>query len=121
MIGYGVNYRTGLPIHGSSERAGMQQPVAYWVPSIGASGLMIYDGDAFPMWRGNIFAGGLAPTHRRLSRLDVDGSRVKTRETLLPGRLRIRDIRQGPEGHIYLAVDDRGSELTEIVRMEPVD
>ena len=97
----------------------MEQPIVHWVPSIGASGLMIYDGDAFPMWKGSIFAGGLAATHRRLSRLSLDGTRVMTRETLLLDRLRIRDIRQGPEGYIYLAVDDRGGELTEIVRMEP--
>ena len=119
VIGYGVNYRTGRPIHKSVERPGMEQPEIHWVPSIGASGLMIYDGDAFPMWKGNIFAGGLAATHRRLSRLSLDGTRVMTRETLLLDRLRIRDIRQSPEGYIYLAIDDRGGELTEIVRMEP--
>ena len=121
VIGYGVNYRTGLSIHKSTEQSGMEQPVVHWVPSIGASGLMMYDGDAFPMWKGNIFAGGLAATHRRLSRLSLDDTRVMTREALLLGRLRIRDIRQGPEGYIYLAVDDRGSELTEIVRMEPAE
>ena len=60
MIGYGVNYRTGIPIHAGVEREGMEQPKTFWKPSIGASGLMIYDGDAFPEWRGDIFAGGLA-------------------------------------------------------------
>jgi len=121
VIGYGVNYRTGIPIHGSNERDGMQQPAAFWIPSIGASGLMIYDGDLFPEWRGDIFAGGLAANHRRLTRFEMDGTRVATREPLLLGELRIRDVRQSSDGYIYLAVDHRGGDLTEVVRMEPVD
>ena len=121
VIGYGVNYRTGIPIHGSNEREGMRQPVAYWVPSIGASGLMIYDGDKFPEWRGSVFAGGLAANHRRLSRFELDGRRVTIREPLLLSEFRIRDVRQSPDGYIYLAVDHRGGDLTEVLRMEPAD
>ena len=121
VIGYGVNYRTGIPIHAGVEREGMEQPKTFWKPSIGASGLMIYDGDAFPEWRGDIFAGGLAAVHRRLSRISTEDGRVMTRESLLHGELRIRDIRQGPDGFIYLAVDNRAGGLTDIVRMEPAD
>jgi len=121
VIGYGVNYRTGIPIHESPARVGMEQPRTFWLPSIGASGLMIYDGDKFPEWRGNIFAGGLAAVHRRLSRVSVDGDRVMTRESLLHGEYRIRDVRQGRDGYIYLATDNREGELTDIVRLEPVD
>ena len=119
VIGYGVNYRTGTRIHPSGELEGMEQPKTFWIPSIGASGLMIYDGDAFPEWRGDIFAGGLAATHRRLSRIAVDGGRVMTRESLLHDVFRIRDVRQGPDGFIYLATDNRAGGLTDIVRLEP--
>ncbi len=121
VIGYGVNYRTGIPIHSNVEREGMEQPKTFWKPSIGASGLMIYDGDAFPEWRGDIFAGGLAAVHRRLSRVSVEDQRVMTRESLLHNELRIRDVRQGPDGFIYIAVDNRAGGLTDIVRMEPAD
>ena len=119
VIGYGVNYRSGTAIHPSGEREGMEQPKTFWIPSIGASGLMIYDGDAFPEWRGDIFAGGLAATHRRLSRISVDGGRVMTRESLLHDVFRIREVRQGPDGFIYLATDNRAGGLTDIVRLEP--
>jgi glucose/arabinose dehydrogenase len=121
IIGYGVNYRTGIPIHDRNEHAGMEQPAAFWIPSIGASGLMIYDGDRFPEWRGNIFAGGLAANHRRLTRFMIDGRRVATREPLMLGEYRIRDVRQSPDGYIYLAIDHRGGDLTEVLRMEPAD
>ena len=121
VIGYGVNYRSGIPIHPSGEREGMEQPKTFWIPSIGASGLMIYDGDAFPEWRGDIFAGGLAATHRRLSRITVDGGRVMTRESLLHDEFRIREVRQGPDGFIYLATDNRAGGLTDIVRLEPAN
>ena len=119
VIGYGVNYRSGTRIHPSGEREGLEQPKTFWIPSIGASGLMIYDGDAFPEWRGDIFAGGLAATHRRLSRISVDGGRVMTRESLLHDVFRIREVRQGPDGFIYLATDNRAGGLTDIVRLEP--
>ena len=121
VIGYGVNYRSGIPIHAAGEREGMEQPKTFWIPSIGASGLMAYDGDAFPEWRGDIFAGGLAATHRRLSRISVDGGRVMTRESLLHDVFRIRDVRQGPDGFIYLATDNRAGGRTDIVRLEPAD
>ena len=121
VIGYGVNYRSGTAIHPSGEREGMEQPKTFWIPSIGASGLMIYDGDAFPEWRGDIFAGGLAATHRRLSRISVDGGRVMTRESLLHDVFRIREVRQGADGFIYLATDNRAGGLTDIVRLEPAE
>ena len=120
VIGYGVNYRSGTRIHPTGEREGMEQPKTFWIPSIGASGLIVYDGDAFPDWRGDIFAGGLAATHRRLSRITVDDDgRVMTQESMLHGVFRIRDVRQGPDGYIYLATDNRAGGLTDIVRMEP--
>jgi aldose sugar dehydrogenase len=118
VIGYGVNYQTGLAIHTGTHRQGMEQPVRVWVPSIGISGLMIYTGDKFPQWRGNLFIGGMAG--QQLSRLTPNGQRVINEETLVQQRGRIRDIRQGPDGHIYLVTDDRDGKPTPILRVEPV-
>ncbi len=119
VIGYGVNYG-GATIHGATAAEGLTQPVHYWVPSIATSGLMIYTGDAFPAWQGNIFSGGMAGL--QLARLTLDESRqqVVAEETLLSGLGRIRDVRQGPDGFIYLALEDRGGNATTaIVRLEP--
>lgn len=119
VIGYGVNYRSGSAIHEGTHREGMEQPEHIWVPSIGTSGLMVYTGDRFPGWRGDIFAGGLAG--HRLVRLDLEGGEIFLEETLVPGLGRIRDVRQGPDGLIYLAIDGEDDEPTRVVRLEPVD
>ncbi|MDH3734208.1 MAG: PQQ-dependent sugar dehydrogenase [Gemmatimonadota bacterium] len=118
VVGYGVNYRSGTAIHEGTMREGMQHPTHFWVPSIATSGLMMYSGDAFPEWRGDIFAGGMAG--EQLARLTMDGQAVVAEETLVQGLGRIRDVRQGPDGFIYLAVDDRRGEPTAVVRLEPV-
>ena len=119
VIGYGVNYQTGLAIHSGTHRQGMEQPIRVWVPSIGISGLMIYNGDRFPQWRGNLFIGGMAG--QQLSRLTLNGQRVINEETLVQQRGRIRDIRQGPDGYIYLVTDDRDGKPTPVLRVEPVE
>jgi len=116
VIGYGVNYG-GAVIHDSTHREGMEQPAHYWVPSIATSGLMIYTGEPFREWKGNLFVGGLAGV--QLARLTMDGNRVTSEETLVQGVGRIRDVRQGPDGLIYLAIDDDGGPMS-IVRLEPV-
>jgi glucose/arabinose dehydrogenase len=119
VIGFGVNYTTGKAIHGGTMREGMEQPAHVWVPSIGISGLMVYTGDRFPQWKGNIFIGGMVG--QRLDRLTLVDSTVTGRETLMPGLGRIRDIRQGPDGYIYLAIEDRDGKPTPIYRLEPVE
>jgi aldose sugar dehydrogenase len=119
VIGYGVNYQTGLAIHSGTHRQGMEQPIRVWVPSIGISGLMIYNGDRFPQWRGNLFIGGMAA--QQLSRLTLNGQRVINEETLVQQRGRIRDIRQGLDGYIYLVTDDRDGKPTPVLRVEPVE
>jgi glucose/arabinose dehydrogenase len=119
VIGFGVNYQTGLAIHAGTQREGMEQPAHVWVPSIGISGLMIYTGNRFPEWRGNLFMGGMA--RHRLVRLTLDGQRVVNEETLVPQMGRIRDVRQGPDGDIYLVTDNREGKPTPILRMEPVE
>lgn len=119
VIGFGVNYTSGLAIHKGTHREGMEQPVHIWVPSIGISGLTFYTGDRFPQWRGNLFAGGMAG--QMLARLTLEGSRVVNEETLVQQTGRVRDVRQGPDGYIYLVIDDRDPKPTPILRMEPVE
>ncbi len=118
VIGYGVNYGSGAAIHGGTHREGMEQPARIWVPSIATSGLVVYTGDRFPGWRGSLFSGGMAG--EQLARLTLDGTRVTAEETLVRGMGRIRDVRQGPDGYLYLAIDDRRGAPTAIVRLEPV-
>jgi glucose/arabinose dehydrogenase len=117
VIGYGVNYTTGLAIHKGTHQDGMEQPVKIWVPSIGISGMMFYTGDKFPEWRGNLFVGGM--NGQQLSRLTLNGRRVASEELLVQQMGRIRDIRQGPDGFIYLVTDNREGAATPIYRLEP--
>ena len=119
VIGFGVNYTTGKAIHTGTMREGMEQPAQIWVPSIGISGAMFYTGDKFPQWKGNLFVGGLAG--QRLERLTLQGTTVTMRESLVPGMGRIRDVRQGLDGFIYLVTEDRDGKPTPVYRMEPVE
>jgi len=118
VIGFGVNYRTGAAIHTGTMRAGMEQPAFVWVPSIGVSGMQIYTGDKFPAWKGSMLVGGLAG--EQLVRLTITEQRVELAEILLRRMGRIRDVRQGPDGFIYLAIDNRQGGPTPILRLEPV-
>jgi aldose sugar dehydrogenase len=79
---------------------------------------MFYTGDKFPQWKGNMLVGGMAGA--QIGRLTLDGPRITSREVLLPQAGRIRDIRQGPDGLIYLVTDDRDGKPTSVYRMEPV-
>ena len=115
VITWGINYN-GRPISDISEKAGMEQPVHYWLPSIGTSGLAIYNGDKFPNWRGDFFVGGLVGM--QLARIRVDGDRRVEQEKLLDGYgQRIRDVRSGPDGFLYLLTDAATGSL---LRLEPV-
>ena len=120
VIGYGVNYVSGSPIHETTTRNGMEQPVHFWTPVIAASGLMVYSGDKFPMWYGNIIAGGLAGEELANLYMSDDYKRVVREDTLAYGMGRIRDVRQGPDGYIYIATEDRAGGTTAIFRLEPV-
>ncbi len=119
VVGYGVNYGSGSAIHAATMREGGENPRHIWVPSIGTSGLMMYDGDEFPAWRGDLFAGGL--TGEILVRISLDGDVVIGVENLVQRLGRVRDVRQGPDGFIYLALEDRRGNPSDIVRLEPVD
>ncbi len=120
VIGYGVNYGSGLAIHAGTRGEGIESPTHFWVPSIATSGLMIYTGDRFPEWRGNLFVGGMAG--QQLARLTPSVDRpgqIEQEETLAFGIGRVRDVRQGPDGYIYLAIEHRGAP-SQVVRLEPV-
>jgi glucose/arabinose dehydrogenase len=114
VITYGVDY-TGLRIGEGTAKAGMEQPIYYWDPSIAPSGMAFYTGDRFPAWRGNLFVGSLK--FGLLLRLELDGRRVIREERLLESLgERIRDVRQGPDGFLYLLTDLRSGR---ILRLEP--
>jgi glucose/arabinose dehydrogenase len=120
VIGFGVNYRTGTIIHSGTHKEGMEQPRHVWVPSIGISGLMIYTGDKFPQWKGNFFVGGMAG--EQVARLTYDAKRGFTNtELLAQGLGRVRDLRQGLDGFIYLVIEDRDGKPTPVLRLEPVE
>lgn len=117
VVGFGVNYGSGSAIHSGTIRDGWENAKHIWVPSIALSGLMMYQGDKFPAWKGNLFAGGLAG--EQLARLTLDGEMVLNEETLLQRMGRIRDVREGTDGYIYVAIEDRRGAPTSIVRLEP--
>jgi glucose/arabinose dehydrogenase len=112
VIGYGIDYN-GARIHESTAKPGMEQPIKYWVPSIAPSGMAFYSGKLFPAWKGNLFVGALAG--QMLVRLEVDGDKVGKEERLLEGlRERIRDVREGPDGALYLLTDNRNGRILRI-------
>jgi aldose sugar dehydrogenase len=121
VIGYGANYVVGTEIHSSRSREGMEQPVAFFVPSIGISGLAFYEGEAFPNWNGNAFVGGMSGNYQQVVRFSLDGHTVINREPLLVGEYRARDVRVGPDGFLYIANDNIYGQPSEIVRLEPTD
>ena len=117
VITFGANYGTGSSIGEGTAKAGLAQPLHYWVPSIAPSGMAFYSGDKFPKWRNDLFVGSLK--FGLLVRLRLDGEKVVKEERMLQGVLgRIRDVRAGPDGYIYLLTDDSRGVLA---RMEPVD
>lgn len=112
---YGRNYGTGTRISPHEELPGMEGPVHVWTPALAPSGLAVYTGDRFPRWQGSLLAGGLAGN--RVARLTLEGHRVVDEETLLREfRQRIRDVRVGPDGYVYLLVDTPSAPM---VRLEP--
>ena len=115
VITYGVNYGIGTRIGEGVSKPGMAQPVHFWVPSIAPSGMAFYTGEKFPRWKGDLFVGALKD--RMLVRLRIEGERVVKEERLLQGVLgRIRDVRSGPDGLLYLLTDESPGVLA---RLEP--
>ena len=115
VITYGRNY-SGTKITDETARPGMEQPATYWTPSIAPSGLTVYRGSRFPRWDGNLFVGALRA--QLLVRLELDGGRVVHEERLLTDfGNRIRDVRTGPDGLIYLLLDENDAHIW---RLEPL-
>lgn len=110
---HGREYGTGFRI-GQESLPGMVEPAHYWAPSIAPSGMALYSADRFPQWRHNLFVGSLK--YATLIRLVVDEhARVLHQERLLEGELgRIRDVRQGPDGYLYVLTDARDAALYRI-------
>jgi glucose/arabinose dehydrogenase len=116
-ITYGIDY-SGDIISDKTEAPGMEQPVVYWVPSIAPSGMAFYTGDSFPQWKGNLFVGALAGSHLR--RLTLDGDRIVDQEVLLDGLgERIRDVRVGHDGGLYILTDDPVN--GRVLKLEPAN
>ena len=104
VITHGRAY-SGFPIGEGAEKEGLEQPVYQWTPSMAPSGTAFYDGELFPAWQGNLFVGALK--FRYLSRLILEGDRIVAEERLFEDAFgRIRDVRQGPDGALYLLTDD---------------
>ena len=116
VITYGVNYGSGTRIGEGDTKPGMVQPLHLWVPSIAPSGMAFVNGSQFPLWAGDLLVGALRG--QMLVRLVLNGEKVVREERLLQGRVgRIRDVRMGPDGLVYLLTDDAEGAL---LRLEPV-
>jgi aldose sugar dehydrogenase len=116
VISYGVHY-SGAKIGVGTHKEGMEQPIYYWDPSIAPSGMAFYTGDKFPGWRGNALVGALAGS--LVAQLELDGDKVVREERILSElRERIRDVRQGPDGFVYLLTD---SPQGRILRVRPAE
>ncbi|AKA33919.1 PQQ-dependent sugar dehydrogenase [Flagellimonas lutaonensis] len=111
VITYGINY-SGTKITDETTRPGMEQPIYYWVPSIAPSGMTFVSSDKYPYWKGNLLVGSLA--FQYLERLVLENNKVTYREKLLDGMGRVRNVRQAPDGHIYVGIEGKG-----IYRLEP--
>ncbi|MDR1888803.1 MAG: PQQ-dependent sugar dehydrogenase [Zoogloeaceae bacterium] len=110
VITYGKEYGSGKDIGEGATRADVEPPLWYWVPSIAPSGMTFYTGGAFPRWQGNLFVGAL---RGELSRLELQGDKIVREERLLTGKgMRIRDVRQGPEGGLWLLEEIEGCILS---------
>ena len=117
VITYGVNYGIGTKIGEGTEKEGMAQPIHYWIPSIAPSGMVFYTGDEFPEWKDNLFVGSLR--FGQLVRLVIQDGKVVEEERLIDGKLgRIRDVRQGPDGTLYLLTDESNGKLLRLQRAD---
>ena len=115
-IAYGIEYQGGPITGGITAKEGMEQPIYYWDPVIGPSGMAFYTANLFPAWKGSLFVGGHATYD--LVRLSLDGDKVTGEERLLTDmqpRPRVRDVRQGPDGALYVLTDSTAGKLLKLV------
>ena len=113
VVSFGVNY-DGSPVgQGKQHHEGMIDPVWHWTPSIAPSGMAFYTGDLLPGWKGSLFNGALK--FMLVSRLVLDGDKVVKEERMLQGlHERIRDVRQGPDGALYLLTDNAAGRILRV-------
>ena len=117
VITYGVNYGIGTRIGEGTAKAGMEQPVKYWTPSPAVAGITFYEGDRFPRWRGDLLVATMKAN--ALIRVRLNGERFVEDEFMLKGELpRVRDVRTGPDGYVYLLTDEKNGA---ILRLEPAN
>jgi aldose sugar dehydrogenase len=115
VITYGRNYGIGTKIGEGTERADIAPPLRHWIPSIAPSGMAFLTSDRYPGWKGNLFIGALRGSH--LARLELDGRKVVKEEPLLAERNeRIRDVRQGPDGWLYVMTDSPDGQIWRLER-----
>jgi glucose/arabinose dehydrogenase len=114
LVSYGLNY-DGTPVGtGKATMDGVTDPLWHWTPSIAPSGMAFYTGDLFPGWKGSLFNGALK--FQLLSRLELKGDKVVKEERLLQGlNERVRDVRQGPDGALYLLTDNSAGRILRLV------
>lgn len=109
---FGMNYN-GTPVSAHTARDGTEQPVSHWTPSIAVCGLELYQGDKFPGWKGHLLVGSLQ--QEELQRVALDGERATGREVLFRGIGRIRTVQEGPDGYVYVGLENPGR----VVRLVP--
>jgi glucose/arabinose dehydrogenase len=104
VITYGLNYDSTKVGEGLTEKEGMEQPIYYYKPSIAPSGMQFYTSEVIPAWKGNLFIGAMALKH--LNRLVIENNKVIKEERLLTDKgWRVRSVKQGPDGYLYIGVD----------------
>lgn len=113
VISYGINYND-TKFTDKTHQAGMEQPVHYWIPSIGACGLTLVTGDKYPAWKGDLLAGSLSFGY--IERLDMENGKVTKIEKLLKNIGRLRDVKVGPDGYIYFSKEEPGM----VLRIMPI-
>jgi glucose/arabinose dehydrogenase len=114
VITYGMDY-SGAYVSPYTEMAGMAQPVVYWVPSIAPAGMTYYDGDAFPQWKGDLFVAALVEQSIRRIDLDADGNVVGQEVLFTEIGARLREVRAGPDGNLYVLTDGPQGRVLRIV------
>lgn len=111
IITYGIDY-DGSTISNLTQKEGMEQPLYYWIPSIAPSGMAFVTSDRYPFWKGHLLVGSLSFQYLEL--LKLDGETVVGRQKIATDTGRVRDVKQGPDGYIYMAVEGKG-----IIRIVP--
>lgn len=114
VVSASQEYGTNTPVSREKSRPGLIDPKTIWTPAIAPSGLVFYTGNRFPNWQGNLFAGGLVSRDSR--RLSVDKSGEIINQEAIPIGQRVRDVRQSPDGFLYLLTDEGNGQL---IRLEP--